>query len=174
MVHWNSCIPDFDIVQSYIDPNHNFALEKPTAQSATYYKGVGGFHPHLAVDGKTGTTLTNQQTNQPQCAHTLQGSLSDPAWWRVDFGEQVPVARVVILNRGDCCWDRLASFEIKVGDSLVNNSLVNPKCGDRHGAGRGTTTIMCTPIIFGRYLVIQSLLENWMNICEVEVYCQWS
>ena len=36
-------------------------------------------------------------------------------WWRVDMGRVEPVAVVIILNRGDCCWWRIDNSEIRVG-----------------------------------------------------------
>ncbi|XP_028400307.1 uncharacterized protein LOC114523545 [Dendronephthya gigantea] len=144
-------------------PSHNFALGKPTAQSSTW---SGGGYAHHAVDGNRNTIMV--YNGAAQCVHTLGGNRE---WWRVDFGETIPVARVAITNRGDCCWDRMRDFEIKVGDSLINNGLVNPKCGDRHSIGIGTTSITCTPIMHGRYLTIQSQISEDLNFCEVEVYC---
>ena len=61
---------------------------------------------------------------------------------------------------------------LKVGNSLVDNGVTNPKCGDRHNLDAGTTTIKCIPVMSGRYLVMQSQLTEPMNFCEVEVYCE--
>ena len=47
-----------------------------------------------------------------KCAFTDMES--DP-WWRVDLGRVEPVAEVNILNRGDCCGDRLNGAEMRVG-----------------------------------------------------------
>lgn len=89
-----------------IDPNHNFALGKPTEQSSTRM----GYVSSLAVDGDMTTTLY-YANNRHYCVHTSPGSQS---WWRVDFLERILVARVGILNRGDCCWDRMRDLEIRV------------------------------------------------------------
>ena len=90
-----------------IDSNHNFALGKPTEQSSTH-KGAG---PSLAVDGDMTTRHFYAGDNTLYCVHTSEGSQN---WWRVDFLERVLVARVAILNRGDCCWDRMRDLEIRV------------------------------------------------------------
>ena len=47
-----------------------------------------------------------------ECALSNQGT--DP-WWRVDMGRVEPVAVVIILNRGDCCWRTIDNSEIRVG-----------------------------------------------------------
>ena len=46
------------------------------------------------------------------CTHTLE---DNSPWWRVDLGRVEPVAEVNIVNRGDCCGDRLNGAEIRVG-----------------------------------------------------------
>ena len=146
-------------------------MGKPTLQSSTYNTQRGYGSSHLAVDGKTETRYYNPQTYRPQCAHTYSSEIKP--WWKVDFGEQVPVARVVFTKEVDCCSSNMRDFEIKVGDNPLNNGLENPKCGDRHSAVAETTNIKCIPIMFGRYLVIQQQLPSTpLAICELEVYCQ--
>ena len=87
-----------------IDPNHNFALGKPTRQSTT----LNNYFSSLAVDGNMHTSLWE---DGPKCAHTLEG---EDNWWRVDFLEKILVARVAILNRDDRAWERMRDFELRV------------------------------------------------------------
>ena len=79
----------------------NIALNKPTAQSSTllYY------YARNAVDGNRGTLIG-------ECTHTLE---ENRPWWGVDLGRVEPVAEVNIVNRGDCCGERLNGAEIRVG-----------------------------------------------------------
>ena len=49
------------------------------------------------------------------CAHTERDVEFQNPWWRVDLGQVEPVNEVYIVNRGDCCGDRLNPFEIRVG-----------------------------------------------------------
>ena len=58
-----------------------------------------------AVDGDRGTDIS-------KCTHTKE---EHTPWWRVDLGRLQPVAEVNIVNRGDCCGDRLDGAEIRVG-----------------------------------------------------------
>ena len=88
-----------------IDPNHNFALGKPTEQSTTH----GESFSNLAVDGNMITDISINDVQQ--CVHTKGGTGN---WWRVDFLEKILVARVAILNRRDCCWERMRDFELTV------------------------------------------------------------
>ena len=81
----------------------NLAYNKPTDQSST---GAGG-NSNRAVDGKI---ITNYPSGS--CTHTRDENFP---WWRVDLGQVEPVSEVYVVNRGDCCGDRLSSFEIRVG-----------------------------------------------------------
>ena len=91
----------------------NIARGKPTRQSSTAYNWVSS----RAVDGKR-----NGQVHPATCTHTLW---TDKPWWRVDLGVQQRVFKVSLSNRADCCWDRLRSFEVRVGN--VDRSGSNPR-----------------------------------------------
>ena len=83
----------------------NLANNKPTDQSST----VAGGKSNRAVDGKVITSY-----NGGSCTLTLN---ENSPWWRVDLGQVEPVSEVYVVNRGDCCGNRLSSFEIRVGRS---------------------------------------------------------
>lgn len=61
-----------------------------------------------AVDGNSNNVFSDGNS----CAHTLK---EYKPWWRVDLEQAEPVAEVYIVNREDCCADRLNQFEIRVG-----------------------------------------------------------
>ena len=87
--------------------------------------------------------------------------------------QTISVAYVVITNRGDCCGYRLGNFEIKIGDSLVDEGRVNPKCGDKHSIEQGLTKVItCSPPLSGRYVLVQQLLNFPLTLCELEVYAK--
>ena len=81
------------------------------------------------------------------------------------------MSRVLITNRLRAA-QRLSDFAIKIGNSLENDGLSNPKCaGDHLSVSSGETkTFLCKPSIFGQYLVIQSYYEDVLTLCEVQVY----
>jgi len=83
----------------------NLAYNKPTDQSST---DEGG-NSNRAVDGKI-----IRDYGSGSCTHTLN---EKSPWWRVDLGQVEPVSEVYVVNRGDCCGNRLSSFEIRVGRS---------------------------------------------------------
>ena len=89
-------------------PLGNLALKKPARQSSTYGGAVAG----RAVDGISKTAFRSGS-----CTHTKKELRP---WWRVDLGKKVLVKLVTVLNRGDCCADRLSNFEIYVGSRGLN------------------------------------------------------
>lgn len=139
-------------------------MGKPAKQSSTYFNA---YEAHLAVDGNNSTQHATPQ-GAAQCAMTAKDTQH---WWMVDFETKVPVARVAITNR-NCCPERLRDFEMMIGDSMADNGLGNPKCGDKHTIAVGLTeSIICSPILFGRYLTI-NYYGDYMQVCEVAVYCK--
>ena len=86
------------------------AKGKPTKQSSTSSLGS----PDRATDGKSNTDYRGNS-----CSHTKS---EQSPWWRVDLGRIYPVRRVKITNRGDCCFDRLSNFDIRVGNIDSNTT----------------------------------------------------
>ena len=84
----------------------NLAFGKHTDQISTYQ----GFDSSRAVNGNS----TNLNKFRFSCTHTQRAY---QPWWRVDLGREEPVSELYIVNRGDCCGDRLVNFEIRVGTS---------------------------------------------------------
>ena len=86
----------------------NLAYLKDTNQSSTYNDRFAMGASSNAVDGNSNTNL-----NGGSCAHTLD---EKQPWWRVDLGNVELVNEVYVVNRGDCCQNRLNPFEIRVGE----------------------------------------------------------
>ena len=88
----------------------DLALNQPATQVSTGYGGVAS----RAVDGNNSTDWSSNS-----CMHT---NYADDPWWRVDLGESLPVATVVIFNR-NCppehgCADYMRTFEIRIGKAI--------------------------------------------------------
>lgn len=84
----------------------NLAFAKPTKQSSTSHGGVSS----RAVDGNSNTNYF-----AGSCTHTNGIYSQHEHWWRVDLGQVEPVTEVYIVNRGDCCGERLKNFDVRVG-----------------------------------------------------------
>ena len=60
--------------------------------------------------------------SQTTCIHSKNAHFHP--WWRVDLEQVEPVNEVYIVNRGDCCGDRLNPFEIRVGKTKLHEALL--------------------------------------------------
>jgi hypothetical protein len=67
-----------------------------------------GGEAQRAIDGNT-----SQNFNDGSVTHTA--AEKDP-WWQVDLGGAKEIGRIKVLNRGDCCGDRLADAVVEVLD----------------------------------------------------------
>lgn len=102
----------------FIFLGENFALKKPTKQSQTAHGGIAS----KAVDGNK-----NSYYYRGSCTHTNEETTP---WWRVDLEQRIAVTHVKIVNRAQI-GKRLCGFEIRIGDSLKNNGITNPRCGSQ-------------------------------------------
>jgi len=74
------------------------------------------------------------------------------------------IKTVVTVNRVDCCADRLANYEVRVGNDP--DVKKNPACPGKH---TGAKTIACD--LSGRYLgIIIPGVSGILTLCEVEAY----
>ena len=98
--------------------------------------------------------------------HTLNQTTP---WWMVDLATERPVARVVIVNRGDGSWTRLWNDIVTVGSSRDEDGKV---C--RRFAGPGSKgqiiEINCMEKLRGRYVKQTINSNNLLHVCEVAVY----
>ncbi len=141
----------------------NAALERATTQSSNGY-GLTGLQ---AVDGEPGTF-----------SHTGDGDLAP--WWSVDLGADWMIAEVTVLNRVDCCADRLYNLSVTVLDSAgapgwsggplntVVEGQVPPDPGPVH-------TFTPTVPVRGRSVRLDKAAVNgagsseWLSLAEVVV-----
>uniref|UniRef100_A0A6I8SHZ6 Fucolectin tachylectin-4 pentraxin-1 domain-containing protein n=1 Tax=Xenopus tropicalis TaxID=8364 RepID=A0A6I8SHZ6_XENTR len=134
----------------------NVARLGDVRQSSTYEPQYGA---ETAVDGVKETDISIHP-----CTHTMN---DNPAWWRLDLKKRFIIESVVIVNRGDCCSERLLGAEIRVGDSPDNN---NPVCGTITDVSHSPITLSCNGME-GRYVsVVIPGREEYLTLCEVESY----
>ena len=146
----------------------NLALGKPAWQSSEHYNGDVG-KASAAVDGNRDSNFLPGKS----CIHTKKEM--NP-WWKVDLEVVSLVGRVVIVNRDDreiCgqCGGRLRHVVVTLSAEQDGAGEV---CGRFAGPGSAgqIIEIKCPKQIFGRYVKVQMNSDNYLNICEVEVYSQ--
>ncbi|KAI8490259.1 hypothetical protein Bbelb_319970 [Branchiostoma belcheri] len=83
-----------------------------------------------------------------ECTHT---NLEYQQWWKVDLGDTYVISHVTVINRGDCCGERLKDFMIRVGHN--EDISKNEQCGDTYTdipEDGEIVDIQCTTPISGR------------------------
>ncbi|KAI8502507.1 hypothetical protein Bbelb_200950, partial [Branchiostoma belcheri] len=143
----------------------NVAVGKTANQSSSLVLPNRDTSAGQAVDGYLGTTV------DPGNACTLTALDTEP-WWLVNLGNVTSVGTVRILNRGDCCGERLQNFQVRVGDSP--NFQQNPSCGVIY---TGTPSsgerieLHCREGTVGQYVSVQTIkTTEHLSLCEVEVF----
>jgi len=125
-------------------------LSSATAtQSSTGYGGIAS----RAVTSPTPSSTWGHGT----CTATNHQSTP---WWKVDLGATYNVAEVEVLNRGDCCWDRLNGFDVSVGSTT---------CASNVQIGQGASvTVACVGT--GSSVTISLSRSGVLTLCGVKVY----
>ncbi|CAB4024376.1 Hypothetical predicted protein, partial [Paramuricea clavata] len=79
---------------------------------------------------------------------------------------------LLISNTEDKQGNKLQNFEIHIGDSLDQNGVINPKCGNRNFIRRGETkSFYCDPPLVGQYITINIPgIRKILPLCEIAVY----
>eukprot|EP00299_Pterocystis_sp_00344_P005671 c1730_g1_i1.p1 GENE.c1730_g1_i1~~c1730_g1_i1.p1 ORF type:complete len:198 (+),score=23.07 c1730_g1_i1:134-727(+) len=132
----------------------------PAAQSTT---ASGQAQYPLGSNGPPSSTLS-----EGKCTETNQEI--DP-WWRVDLGHnRHRIFQVQILNRGDCCGERLEGYQVFVTDteSFSKNHTYNCSSGSVES---GQWTHASCSGLQGRYvfITIPNRAEH-LTLCGVKVF----
>ena len=146
------------------NPKANLALGKTTRQSSTYN---GSAHPWRAVDGNP-----NGNWAAGSVTHT---NTEENAWWHVDLGSQLPLSRITVTNRSDCCGQRLSDFYIFISDAPMEDRPLADLLADstvtrHHQVTPPAPTLLLPLTSEGRYIKIQLNGTNPLSLAEVEVY----
>ncbi|XP_034409591.1 fucolectin-6-like [Cyclopterus lumpus] len=140
----------------------NVALRGKATQSDRYEHAFGA--ASSAIDGNR-----NSKFHSGSCTHTDK---EKNPWWRVDLLESYIVTSVIVINREDCCSERLNGAEIHIGNSLDDNGAANPIVGTIPETNSDRQfTLTFTERVEGRYVtVLLPGSDKYLTLCEVEVY----
>ncbi|XP_069477916.1 fucolectin-like [Ambystoma mexicanum] len=135
----------------------NLALKGTATQSTQYgYLGL----PSYPLNAKRSGNYF-----QSVCSAT-NGDMNP--WWRLDLGASYQIGSIVVVNRADCCPERLRGAEVRVGDDVNNN---NPPCGTITDLSAGSISTLCCNGMKGRYIsVVITGRTEYLTLCGVEVY----
>lgn len=146
----------------------NVSKGKLTRQLGLAYDGVAS----RAVDG-----ITDGRWSQNSV--TCSAKEKEP-WWEVDLGSVVPITRVRLYNRTDCCVERLSNLRVFISAEPFTSAALAEieKHGDvvtlaHHGVVQGDVNL---PVpgssVQGRYVRVQLVGEEYLSLAEVSVFAK--
>ncbi|CAG2214421.1 PLG [Mytilus edulis] len=129
---------------------YNYALRRKASQSSTHNSR---FPASKAVDGVENTFTHTKHQNNP--------------YWSVDLGKTVSVKQINIINRKNCCGNRLRNIAVTVGQNLHKME----HCSNFKGPGKNGQFIVltCKTPISGRYVKILRSGKGYLSLAEVQV-----
>ncbi|XP_031431792.1 uncharacterized protein LOC105906721 [Clupea harengus] len=147
-------------VYGYPAPDgENVALRGKATQSDLHSNGFA----YNAIDGNRDGIW-----GHGSCTHT---EAHVNPWWRVDLLQKYKVFSVIITNRKDGTPSRLNGAEIRIGNSLNNNGINNPRCAVISSIPAGFSETFECYGMEGRYVtVVIPGRADYLILCEVEVY----
>ncbi|XP_075056548.1 fucolectin-1-like [Mixophyes fleayi] len=140
----------------------NVALQGRATQSSTYSYQNTIYNAIKAIDGDT-----NSDFGHGSCSSTTNEA---SPWWRVDLLKSYKISHITITKRGDCCGERIDGASILIGDSLAYNGNYNPRCSSVQFKRQAIEeTYQCNGMA-GRYVNIYLQQNNFLQLCEVQVF----
>lgn len=119
-----------------------------TATQAKAYPGA-----YIASNAINGNLQNTNHTDN------VQG-----AWWQVELPRDINVSNITIVNRKDCCQDRLQDFDVIIlnnkGQSVYSKHFQNSQA-EYKISGIGRT---------GRVVKVQLRGKNYLHMARVSVY----
>ncbi|XP_078496829.1 uncharacterized protein LOC144752871 [Lissotriton helveticus] len=141
-------------------PVTNVALNGVALQSSNYVLWS------LASIANDGILASNLQLRQCSCTN-----LNFPAWWRVDLLATYSIASVVVTNRRDAVPERLNGAEIRIGNSLENNGIMNPRCTTIVTLNAEVTRSFNCGGMSGRYVTVSIPgRAEYLTLGEVQIF----
>ncbi len=152
----------FDGTVTDTDPV-NVALFGTSTQSTEW----GGYPASNAVDGESSTFT-----------HTATSDFAP--WWEVDLAVDARIESISVLNRAECCGERLYNLVITAADAdgaiVWASDVLNPVAADATptSPGAGFTVALDTPVIARTVRVTKTAVggtysSEWLSLAEVVV-----
>ncbi|XP_033625303.1 fucolectin-1-like isoform X1 [Asterias rubens] len=138
-------------------------IGRPTSQSSDYSAPL--YTSELAADGDRNTI------QYPFNACTSTQEKLNP-WWQVALDGEHCITKVTLLNRGDCCSERLEGAVVRAGCN--KHVMDNPVCGLPVTSGQakprgGLIDKTCDRPLTARYISVDIPAVRILQLCEVLV-----
>ena len=147
--------PGKKIIRKRYYPRISCIHRKTAKQSSTWKdKRVKPFNPF-----KTNAFNARWGKGRFTCTHTLNDKAG--AWWSVEFYGTPMVTRIQILNRADCCGNRLNGAKVFIGKTLYG-TIKNPK--------QGAWITLSGKKVRGNMIKIVGAPKQYLHFCGIKVF----
>ncbi len=143
----------------------NVAEGQPATQDSVGWGGTAD----RGVDGNEDSAWGGNS-----CTHTNSGD-GNTAWWQVDLGSVQHIRAVQLVNRADCCGDRINGAQVVVSRSAdYTERAATVQCGSVHDAEAGDVIVMSCGDgdAAGQYVTVFNTESPLLSLCEVSVFAQ--
>ena len=157
------------------DPHLDRLSVKTASASSTYPSKVDSrdtFSAENAIGGSFGIQF------QSLPAGYISANEAYP-WLQIELKDTSTINHIAIINRKDCCGERLQDLEVRAGFFKTNSNhkgaiTANNICGRYPGPGTTgvTINIPCDAPIISKYVTAQQLIStpNYLQIEEIMIY----
>lgn len=163
--------PSQGIVELVHDKNGGAAVS--VSSSGQAYGGSGAY----AIDGNYNTQ--HQRCVNGQCQHYCShSSNTDEPWLRFDLGGRRPnIVEIKLWLREDaCCTERARGVTVIVSSETTYSDAKTAgnhfECGQELSAHQTRPTLKCPPETVGRYVYVSNVKNQWLSVCEAQVFQQ--
>ncbi|XP_022111709.1 uncharacterized protein LOC110990943, partial [Acanthaster planci] len=124
---------------------------KPTSQSSTYLD----WSANRAVDG-----------NPDTASHTECPSVQ---WWKIDLQEIYSLTKITIVNRRDCCGERLAGAIVRAGvnSAHTQNTQIGGNVTSSQASNGAMIDFLANPNVSAQYVSVELYGSQCLQLAEV-------
>ncbi|GIG62469.1 hypothetical protein Lfu02_68410 [Longispora fulva] len=120
-------------------------------------------------------TLANDEVTTGDSSILAHTNSEPQPWWALDLRSKEPLTNVVVWNRTDCCTGRLANFYLLASDTpITSTDLTTARnqagVSSYYVAGAPSPSVTVAVNRSARYLRVQLVGTDYLNIAEVQVY----
>jgi hypothetical protein len=99
------------------------AVADPTPDLENLAKGKTCYQVSTAYEAKCDRAIDGSWSGNFNELSTTHTHSHNKPWWMVDLGNTHEIARIVIANRQDCCWNRLTNVHVEIMETMAGPTL---------------------------------------------------
>lgn len=137
---------------------YDYAYHAENVSASSEYPSSGATYAKWnATDGSLTSYMITKDESAP--------------WWEIDLGERVWVDELVIMNRTDCCGERLNGAMVALSETVAGNALMFERSNavHRYQIGSADAAVSIKPGVYARHIRIYIPRKEFLQLKEVAV-----